>query len=212
MPAPYDMPPALKSLMTIATQLRAERAPCRLAPLVLMHDRNRTPDIENLATRLPEGSALIYREAEGQHDLARADRLRMITQDRGVQFLIGGDPAFASVIKADGVHLPRGRYKAKDLRRFRKDWIITQAAPKTDRPFPAAGLDAVFVSSVFDSASPSAGAAIGVEELTNRTAATPCPVIALGGITTETAPTLIGTGVSGLAAIDGLAELLRPKT
>ena len=212
MTAPYDMPPALKSLLDVANRLRADGPSCRLAPLVLMHDRDRTPDIEALTTRLPEGSALIYREAEGQHNVTLADRLRDITQANGVQFLIGGDPALASVIKADGVHLPRGRYKARDLRKFRRDWIITQAAPKTDRPFPTGGLDAVFVSSDFESNSPSAGEAIGVDELTNRAATLPCPVIALGGITAETAPSLIGSGASGLAAIDGLAEALRPKT
>ena len=74
MAAPYDRQTALESLIATARQLRAAGPPCRLAPLVMMHDRDRTPDIETLAQALPRGSALIYREALGQHDVNRAKR------------------------------------------------------------------------------------------------------------------------------------------
>jgi thiamine-phosphate pyrophosphorylase len=33
------------------------------------------------------------------------------------------------------------------------------------------------------------------------------PVYALGGVTAETAPALLGAGAAGLAAVDGIVEL-----
>ena len=65
-------------------------------------------------------------------------------------------------------------------------------------------LDALFISSIFPSKSPSAGEAIGIEALTDRAARLPLPLYALGGVSAGTAYDLIGSGVSGLAAIDGL--------
>ncbi|WP_298914806.1 N-acetyltransferase [uncultured Algimonas sp.] len=219
MPAPYDSPPegattSLTTMMNMAADLRsahdaAGRRPCRLAPLVLMSDRDRTPDLEQLARRMPTGSALIYREAVGGHDLALAERLGVITRGRGVQYLIAGDPRVA-VDYADGVHLPRGDPGAASLRRRAPRSLITRAAHKDGTPEGGTDLlDALFVSSVFPSRSPSAGTPIGVAALTRRAALTPCPVFALGGVGPETAPALLGSGAAGFASIDGLAAALR---
>ena len=174
-----------------------------------MHDRDRTPDIEALAACLPGGTALIYRERMGGHDVDRARRLRGLTRARGVQLLIGADANLVEAVGADGVHLPRSSREAGRLRGVRPGWIITQAASKDGLAQDVGHLDAVFVSSVFGSNSPSAGTPLGVEAFTARVAASPVPVFALGGVTVETAPTLLRSGASGLASIGGVAALLR---
>ena len=215
MAAPYDSRATLQSLIRVANALREDGPACRLAPLVLMSDRGRTPDIVDLARRMPPGSAVVYRERPGRHDPEVAASLRAVTHARGVQLLIGADADLAARVGADGVHLPRGARQAAALRREHPDWIISQAAPKggvapKDGPeMDTRALDAVMVSSVFGSNSPSAGTPLGVGAFKGRVAASPVPVFALGGVAAETAPALTGTGASGLAAIDGLARLLR---
>lgn len=181
----------------------------RLGSLVLMSDPARTPDLLELAAYMPSGSAIIYRHF-GKPGLER--RLRAITEGRGVQLLIGNDPELAITCGADGVHFPRttpGRV-LEHWRDVKPDWIISTAAAKEGPDLrPLDTLDALFVSSIFPSASPSAGTPIGVEALQSLTTASPCPVFALGGITGTTVSQLHGTGIAGIAAISGLAEEIR---
>jgi len=67
-------------------------------------------------------------------------------------------------------------------------------------------LDALIVSAVFDSNSPSAGTAIGVSAFTQISNTLPVAVFALGGITQSTAPELIRSGAAGIAGVSGLFE------
>ncbi len=210
MAAPYDSPSPLQSLVSVARQLRRDylasgAPPCPLAPLVLMSDRDRTPDLIQLAARMPIGSALIYRETVGAHDVALARELRTITHARGVQLLIGADAELAREIGADGVHLSR-RAEGDRPTGLR---IISRAGSKNGAADRTSFADAVFISAVFPSDSPSAGTPMGLGAFRSRVAKSRVSVFALGGVTAETAPALLSTGAAGLASIDGLARALR---
>ena len=69
------------------------------------------------------------------------------------------------------------------------------------------GADAILVSPVFASRSPSAGAPLGAGTFSAIVAATPAPVYALGGVTAETAAGLVNSGAAGLAGIEGFNRL-----
>lgn len=181
----------------------------RLHPLVLMSDPVRTPDLLTLVRALPSRSAIIYRHF-GRPGLER--RLRSLTEQRDIQLLIGNDPQLAHQCGADGVHF--SRRTAADIvarwRQARPGWIISQAAAKTKPDTPAlAGLDAIFVSSIFPSNSVSSGTPIGVEALVERIKQGDAPIFALGGINARTVNALHGVNIAGIAAIDGLANELR---
>jgi len=170
-----------------------------------MTDPLRTPDILGVAKKLPKGSIVIYRHfgADNRKDIGQ--RLRDIN---GLTLLIGNDPRLAEDIGANGVHMPRAAL-AKDIEAIRREhpnWIITQAAPKDGSFIETQNLDAILVSAVFPSKSPSAGEAIGVEALTQIVKNSPVPVFALGGINQDTAPRLIGSGTAGFAAIEGIIK------
>ncbi len=191
-------------LARVAAELRENSAACRLSPLVFMTDPARVADPVSIARRLPEGCAIIYRHFG---DPKHAKTLREITRTRHQQLLIGNDPNLAEAIDADGVHFPRDADLAGPItwRAKHPDWIITMAGLKTgEYHAPLHSLDALILSSVFPSRSPSAGEPIGVTALKSRAARLPVPIIALGGIDAGTAPILRGTGVTGLAAIGGL--------
>lgn len=122
--------------------------------------------------------------------------------------LAGADPGLARRIGAAGVHLPeRLAHRAGALQRAHPAWIVTAAAhslPAARRAL-AAGADAVVVSAVFPSRSPSAGRPLGPTRLARWVRAGADPAYALGGVSQRTAQRLIGTGVIGLAAVDALA-------
>jgi thiamine-phosphate pyrophosphorylase len=67
-----------------------------------------------------------------------------------------------------------------------------------------AGVEAVVISPVFPSRSPSAGAPIGALRFRILVRTARLPVYALGGVNPRTARALKGCGAAGLAAVEAL--------
>ena len=133
----------------------------------------------------------------------RARRLKAIAQAGGLKLLIGQDVALARRVGADGVHLPeRLAHVAGPLKRANPTWIVTSAAhsPVAARRSRA---DAVVMSLAFPSTSASAGLALGPIRLALRVRAAGRAAYALGGVNLHTARRLLGSGVIGIAAVDG---------
>lgn len=173
-----------------------------LPPLLFFTDPARIADPLAIARRLPRGSAIVLRTfgAQGSAPLARA--LRRAARERGLTLLIGQDARLAQAVGADGVHLPeRLAHRALPIRRARPDWVVTVAAHSL-RASRARGADAVVVSSVFPSRSPSAGRPLGPIRLAALARGTSQPVYALGGVNDASARRLLGAGVIGMAAVD----------
>ena len=179
-----------------------------LPNLLFFTDPARTPDPERVAERLPAGAAVVFRAFGAPDAEEQGLKLREITRRRGLVFLVGADEALALAVAADGLHLPeRLAADLPRLRAARPDWLITIAAhgAAAAKAGAAAGADALVVSPVFPSASPSAGTPLGVEGLEAIVAAVTTPVYALGGIRADTAGRLAQTGIVGIAAVEALS-------
>ena len=178
-----------------------------LPNLLFFTDPERTPDPERVAERLPAGAAVVFRAFGAPDAVDRGLRLREITRRRGLLLLVGADEALALQVEADGLHMPERL--ATDLPRLRAahpDWLITTAAHDgaAAKAGAAAGADALVVSPVFPSHSPSAGAPLGVEGLKRIVEAVETPVYALGGVRADTVERLADTGIVGIAAVEAL--------
>jgi thiamine-phosphate pyrophosphorylase len=205
MAASYSEPREKKSVLArVAAELQIRGPACRLSPLVFMTDPKRMENPVDIVRRLPANCAVIYRHFGNP---TQAKDLRELTATQGRQFLIGNDPELAEKIGADGVHFSRDAELREPVKWRAKhpDWIITMAGLKGGAYLaPLDSLDALFISSVFPSRSPTAGSPIGAAALKDRAARLPVPLYALGGIDAGTAPNILGTGAAGLAAIEGL--------
>jgi thiamine-phosphate pyrophosphorylase len=178
-----------------------------LPHLWLMTDPDRLPDPVGTALRLPKGSGIVYRGFGRPQALVEALALADLAKRRGLTLLIGADEALAYRVGADGVHLPeRMMGNAKRFRARHPNWIITTAAhsPRAIAKAARLGLDGALVSPVFVSQSPSASRPLGQTRVAEWAHRANLPVIALGGIGHKNARLLSGTGVWGIAAIDGL--------
>ncbi len=178
-----------------------------------MTDPERVPNTVAAVQNLPEGVAVIYRHFGKSDKLEEAEVLRRLTFERGQQFLIAEDPELVIKTGADGVHFRRNSLATLPAlwRERCPAWIITMAGQKSGGVYDQAVsmLDAVFVSSIFESQSPSGGAPIGTQKLKDICNRLDVPVIALGGLTTTNAAQLVGTGAAGLAGVSGLACMKR---
>lgn len=172
-----------------------------LPALLYFTDPQRTHDPEAVAARLPKGSAIVYRAFGAADAPATALRLKAIARRRGLKLLIGADEVLAARIGADGVHLPeRLASRAARIRARHPSWLITAAAhsPRAAR----VPVDAVVISAIFPSRSPSAGSPLGPIRLAQMVRLARSPVYALGGINHTTAARLLATGVIGIAGVE----------
>jgi thiamine-phosphate pyrophosphorylase len=192
------------ALFRVAAKLAGPAA----SSLFLFTDPRRLLDPVAAAGRLPRGSAVVFRAFGRPDALTVGRRLRAVCDRGGLRLLVGADEALAAAVGADGLHLPeRAMGELRRLRGRRPSWLLTTAAHSARAARRAAGLgaDGVFVSTVFASASPSAGRPIGALRLAVIARGTRAPVFALGGVDRRTAGRLLGTGVAGFAAVEALA-------
>lgn len=194
----------LTKLLEAAKRLRPACVPAKPLPrLLFLTDPDRTPDPEAILRTLPPEVGVIYRPFGAPDAVEQGRRLVAIARARGLILLAGADPDLAEAIGADGLHLPeRLADQLPALRAAHPDWVLTAAAHSLAAVQAAATADALLVSPVFPSNSPSAGAPLGLEAFTALVAASRAPVYALGGVTARTAPLLDSTGAAGLAGID----------
>ncbi len=173
--------------------------------MLFFTDPIRTPDPVAIAQTLPRGSAVVYRAFGAPDAEALGLRLRVIARERGLKLLVGADAALAARVGADGVHLPeRLMHRARRIKAQHRRWIVTAAAhsPTAARRARLAGADAVVVSTVFASCSPSASAPMGALRLARLVRCVDLAVYGLGGIDNKKARLLKDTGLAGLAAVE----------
>lgn len=157
---------------------------------------DRKADWAAAARRLPPGSVVVARSRDAAQRRALAGQLSGL-----VRLLIADDPALASDIGADGIHLPEARMReASHWRAHFPHWIITSSAHSLRALLGAQHLDAVFLSPVFATTSHTEVQPLAPARAAFIAAHSPVPVYALGGITARNAA-LLAPAFSGIAAI-----------
>jgi len=173
--------------------------------LLFVTDPGRTPDPAAIAKRLPRGAGIVFRAFGSPDALEQARRLAKIARRRGLVLLVGADERLAARTSAHGLHLPERLTRALPrLKAGRPRWIVTAAAhsPAAVRRAARLGADAVLLSTIFESRSPSAGQPMGPVRLAAIARSAPIPVYALGGVDMKNARRLGASGVVGIAAVD----------
>lgn len=198
-------PAQLRKLLAAARQAKVALGPSHPA-LIYLTDPDRSKDPIGVATRLPAGSAVIYRHfgAANRVDIARG--LRASTICSGCRLLIANDPELAMIVKADGVHWPeRQLHMAKYWRRRFNIMTASAHSVAALQSSSVRFVDAALFSTVFASSSPSASSPIGALKFRTIGRSSPLPVYALGGVTGNNAQSVAEAG--GIAAISGMEDV-----
>lgn len=168
-------------------------------------DPIRTPDPAKIAKRLPRGFGVIWRHFGESTRLATGLALARVCRKRGLVLLVANDPTLAQRIGAAGVHWPERQLRGV---RTRHPCHIETASAHSRAAIIRAkrlGADAVLLSAVFPSRSPSAGPPLGALRFNQLALASPLPVYALGGIGPDNAARIIWHA-AGWAAIEAVVE------
>ena len=129
-------------------------------------------------------------------DAIRQTRTRILVNDRLDVALAAG---------ADGVHLRGDSVSAMRVRRVGpRGLLIGRSIHALDEAIAATAegaVDYLMFGTVFSTASKAGVAPAGPQNLASIVQATALPVLAVGGVTIETAPAVARTGAAGVAAI-----------
>ncbi len=187
-------------------------------PLLIITDRHRARrPLEDIAEAAFAAGArwLSLREK----DLDPAERVRLLRRlvERGRKYgatvMVHEDIAAAEAAGAAGVHLPGGVSPSAARARLGPAATIgCSAHDLAELPALAqAGADYASFSPIFATASkPGYGPALGLEKLACAAAASPLPLIALGGVDPANARSCLAAGAAGIAVMGGIMAASDP--
>jgi len=177
--------------------------------MLFFSDPARTPRPELTLARLPRGSGFVFRAFGAADALVVGRQLARLARRRGVVFFVGAEADLAVALRADGIHLPeRLAHRKGVVGRLSSRFFVTGAAHglAAARRARLSGVDAIVVSPVFQSASPSAGRPIGPLRFAALVRAAGCPVYALGGVNRVSVRRLMRSGAVGVASVSALSD------
>ena len=175
--------------------------------LWLFTDARRLPDPRPAAARLPRGiGGVVLRHDTDPARSALGRALARLCRARRLALVVAGDPRLAAALGA-GVHLRNGRWPGAARPPRRRGALLTSSAHDAAslRRAATAGVNFVFLSPAFPTASHPDGAALGAARWSRLAARSAAPVAALGGIDGDSVRRLSRAACAGAGAISALA-------
>lgn len=145
----------------------------------------------------------------GEAMLALAKRLQAVCREYGIPFIVNDDVSLAVAVNADGIHVGQDDEPAASIRaRIGSGAIVGVSAHTVDeaRAALADGADYLGIGPIFPTGSkPDAKEPHGtrlLEEL--RAAGIAAPLVGIGGITPDNAPSVLAAGADGVSVISAV--------
>ena len=157
------------------------------------------------------------RSARERYHLGR--KLRELTREAGVTFVVNDRADIAQAVEADGVHLGDDDLPVAAARELLgEDAVIGRSVSFVDDAVAAerAGADYLGVGAVYSTGSKDDidddEHRIGPERVGNIAAAVDIPVVGIGGITADNAGPVAAAGADGVAVITAITRADDPET
>ena len=137
--------------------------------------------------------------------ISEAEQCLRVCRSYGIPMMINDDVSVATEIGADGVHLGQDDVSPAEASESFKG-IIGVSAHNADEAISAYedGADYIGCGAVFSTSTKSDTKALGVDGLRSVAKITRLPMVAIGGINSENAIQLKGSGISGIAVVSAI--------
>ena len=180
--------------------------------------QNRFSHVELAELAIAGGADTIqFRQKEGatRMMIRAAEQMQDLCKKAGVTFIINDRVDVAIASHADGVHLGRDDFPIPLARRLLGEGAIiggSAGSMEEARQCLLEGADYIGFGPVYPTTSKEdAGPAAGLSLLKLIVEAIPLPIIAIGGISADNAPSVVQTGVHGIAVISAVCCQKDPR-
>jgi thiamine-phosphate pyrophosphorylase len=146
--------------------------------------------------------------------LDRARRVRLLTRQAGIPFIVNDRPDIARLCDADGVHLGQEDMPIREARRVvGPDALIGVSTHNPDQVRQAIrdGAGYIGIGPVFASPTKSFDSLPGLEFVRQAIAETSLPAFALGGITAENVSQIVAAGATCIAVSSAVCGSNAPR-
>ena len=191
-----------------AVRIAQPRVPAPLPAGFYVTDPGRTPAILETVRNLPAGIGVIFRHFGMREQRLLAPDLAGLCRAQRRTLLVGADTSLARRIGACGVHWPARLAASASHCPGLKTMSVHSVSEF--RQAQRLGMDAVLISTVFRSDSPSSAAPIGLARLARYRRRGGPVIYALGGIGASNCEQT--ARVAGFAAVSGIEEVFGPRT
>ncbi len=171
---------------------------------------DRIPLEKQVEAAVKGGAEMIQLREKGislEEYVIKAKRILEITRKMGALLIINDSIEAACLSGADGVHLGQSDGDPEAARKILgKNAVIGVTAKTPEQALSAQekGADYLGSGAMFVSPTKPDAVALTVSELSDICSAVKIPVFAIGGITSENAKALCGSGISGIAVVSSL--------
>jgi len=134
--------------------------------------------------------------------LASAAEMRELTDETGRIFIMNDRPDIAAIVGADGVHLGQHDLPIAETRRLLRPGAVVGRSTHSLVQARAAvneGADYISVGPIFETDTKDAGPVVGIDLLKEVAETVGLPIVAIGGITADTAASVMEAGASLVA-------------
>jgi thiamine-phosphate pyrophosphorylase len=144
--------------------------------------------------------------ASSREFLDRARRVRRITDALGVPLIVNDRADIALAAGADGLHIGQDDLPLSDARRVVGDMVIGVSVASLDEALAAkaGGADYLGVGAMFPTDTKKDTRSVSIDELARIKRETGLPVVAIGGISEATLPSLSRAGIDGIAVVSAI--------
>ncbi len=173
--------------------------------------------MERASNALPNTNVLQFRSK----DHAPAEKMRLgmelreLCRRSGTLFIVNDDPQLARELDADGVHLGQEDGVPAEARRIiGEDKLlgISTHSPQEALAAEAAGADYIGFGAMFPTGSKEISHLAGIESLVETRKAVSLPIVAIGGISRDNAPSVLDAGADAIAVISAVMSHHEPST
>lgn len=147
------------------------------------------------------------KECSRKEFLELAEKIKKVTEQYNVPFVINDDVEIAIACNADGVHIGQSDMELKAARKKLGDKKIIGVSAKTVEQAKEAqinGADYLGVGAVFPTSTKKDANCISIDTIREICQNVTIPVVAIGGIQKDNVLNLKGIGVDGIAVISGI--------
>ncbi|HTR47947.1 MAG TPA: thiamine phosphate synthase [Verrucomicrobiae bacterium] len=171
-----------------------------------------TGSVEALAAELASAGVQLI-QLRDKHSSARriyepAGRLSALLSPRGVRFIVNDRPDIAAMVGAGGVHVGQDDMPAEEARKICRtpSWVgVSTHNPEQLRAADATSADYIAVGPIFRTGTKeNPDPVVGLEFVRLARVMTTKPLVAIGGITLDTAPDVWRAGADSVAIIRDL--------